>query len=72
VEIQKVCNGKHPKRIERSINVQWTFIANGPACSRCLDAIVKYNLEFKKIKISLDFCLFSSMEKKEERVRKGR
>jgi hypothetical protein len=39
---------------------------------RGLDAIVKYNLEFNKIKISLDFCLFSSMEKKEERVRKGR
>jgi hypothetical protein len=30
-----------PKRTERSINVQWTFIANGPACARCLDSIVK-------------------------------
>jgi len=39
-----------PKRTERSINVQWTFIANGPACARCLDTIVKYLVEFKKNK----------------------
>ena len=48
---------KCPKRTERSINVQWTFIANGPACARCLDAIVQCLVEFKKIVISLDFCL---------------
>jgi hypothetical protein len=39
-----------PKRTERSISVQWTFIANGPACARCLDTIVKYLVEFKKNK----------------------
>jgi hypothetical protein len=27
---------------------------------------VEYNLEFKKNKISLDFCFFSAMEKKRE------
>ena len=44
-----------PKRTERSINVQWTFIANGPACARCMDTIVKYLIEFKKLKVHLDF-----------------
>ena len=33
VRIQIVSNGKHPKRTERKVNVQWTFIANGPACA---------------------------------------
>ena len=37
-----------------------------------LDAIVAYNLEFNKIKISLDFCFFSSTEKKAEKERAQR
>ncbi|WP_299064676.1 hypothetical protein [uncultured Polaribacter sp.] len=33
VRIQIESNGKHPNRTERKVNVQWTFIANGPACA---------------------------------------
>ena len=56
-----------PKRTERSINVQWTFIANGPACARCLDAIVKYLVAFKKNKISLDFLFRFASRQNEKR-----
>jgi len=54
-EFKRYETAKCPKRTERSINVQWTFIANGPACARCLDTIVKYLVGFKKIKVRLDF-----------------
>jgi hypothetical protein len=60
-KIKRHETAKRPKRTERSINVQWTFIANGPAYARCLYATVKYLLEFKKNKINLDFCLAQTL-----------
>ena len=50
--IQIICNGQCPKSA-----TQW----NG------LDTIVEYDVEFKKIIVSLDFWFFSSMEKNNEK-----
>ena len=53
VEIQFLWNGKRPKRTERRGNVQWTFLANGPAGAMVSGRVngIRSRFEIAKAKI---------------------